>query len=300
MPRPPHDPDHDSIAGRTPTVLPTSDGLAGHRREASRPKLRRAIVCAIGVSLLAAIGFTVATREFRADPSAARIREDNRASRGDAQFEATPGPSGTSTVPATPSPSSSQSVTSSQSAPATTKPATANAAPTEPTMPTGQRTIRAFITGYSYFDNTPAGSVDISNPVIHQSAAGMGTYADPITVAVGHSIVNGRDILDWPTGTRFYIPNLRRYFIVEDTCGDGSSPQNGPCHSGYSAPATTWLDIWIGGKGGSTSGSDACMNAITDVWDVLVNPWPNYATAAGSVYGSAGCTKQYGNALLLS
>ena len=166
--------------------------------------------------------------------------------------------------------------------------------------PAGQRAVAAFITGYSYFDNTPPGSMDISHPIIHSTAGGTGTYADPITVAVGHSNVDGGDILDWAAGTRFYIPNLRRYLIVEDTCGDGSSPQNGPCHSGYTAPATTWLDIWIGGEAGNASRSDACMDAITGVWQILVNPAANYATVVGDVYGSTGCARQYGNTVALS
>src|SRR5262245_24304576 len=45
------------------------------------------------------------------------------------------------------------------------------------------RIIRANITGYSYFDNTPAGSSLISHPVLHRYAGGSGSYADPITLA---------------------------------------------------------------------------------------------------------------------
>ncbi|MGE5828070.1 MAG: hypothetical protein ACM30G_06845 [Micromonosporaceae bacterium] len=160
------------------------------------------------------------------------------------------------------------------------------------------RTVAAYLTGYSYFDNTPPGSVDISHPVLHQSAGGAGTYADPITVAVGHSLVGGQDILDWPAGTRFYVPNLRRYFIVEDTCGDGSTPENGPCHTGYPATATTWLDLWVGGSGAAPSGAAACVTSVTGVWDVLVDPAPNYATEPGDIYGSAGCAQPYGNAVV--
>lgn len=154
--------------------------------------------------------------------------------------------------------------------------------------------MQAYVTGYSWFDNTPPGSATISHPVLHQTAGGTGTYADPITVAVGHDLSTGQDVLDWPAGTRFYIPNLRRYFIVEDTCGDGSTPENGPCHTGYPAPATTWLDVWVGGEGGTQSGADACMNAITDVWNAIKDPDPNYVVVSGDIYGPP-CTTQYGN-----
>lgn len=165
-----------------------------------------------------------------------------------------------------------------------------------PARPTPQ-TLQAYITGYSYFDNTPPGSPAISHPLIHQTAAGVGTYSDPITVAVGHSIINGNDSLDWPVGSKFYIPNLRRYLIVEDTCGDGSTPQNGPCHTGYPAATTTWLDVWVDGRNGTLDSSNACMDAITGVWRVVKNPASNYAVVSGSIVGANGCSPQYGNNL---
>jgi hypothetical protein len=108
-------------------------------------------------------------------------------------------------------------------------------APVPVVTATGEVFIQAYTTGYDYWDNTPAGSAIISDPILHKRAGGTGTYADPITLAVGHSIIGGKDILDYPAGTKFYIPNLRRYFIVEDTCGDGPSPQTEECHIGFPA-----------------------------------------------------------------
>jgi hypothetical protein len=177
------------------------------------------------------------------------------------------------------------------------------ASPTTPTTTTSRAAasgtaIRAYITGYSYFDNTPPGSAAVSNPVLHKQAGGTGAYADPITVAVGHVITGGKDVLDWKAGTRFYVPNIRRYLIVEDTCGDGPTPQDGPCHTGYPRSASTWLDVWAGGEGGSRSGANSCLNQITGVWDVIVNPSASYAVTPGSVYSSGGCTQQYGNELV--
>ena len=108
-----------------------------------------------------------------------------------------------------------------------------------------------YLTAYTWFDNTPEGSPDISNPVKHKKAGGAGTYADPVTIAVGHSLETGKDVLDFPAGTLIYLPDVRRYFIVEDTCGDGPAPEDGPCHSGASehGGASIWLDMWIGGEG---------------------------------------------------
>jgi hypothetical protein len=274
-----------------------------HHRHTDSPDPRRLRIVAglLGLGLVLGLGVGMTAWAGRSEPRAAENRFDEPATPPVFQPRVTP-PTG---APTAPTPSAGP-ITPSLSAPTaapTTTPARPPAAPTPskttaPPPPGGVRTIQAYITGYSYFDNTPPGSVEISNPVLHQTAGGTGTYADPITVAVGHSIVSGRDRLDWPAGTRFYIPNLRRYFIVEDTCGDGSSPQNGPCHVGYTAPATTWLDLWVGGMGGLAGGADSCMNSITAVWDVLVNPGFGYATVPGAIDGAAGCTKQYGNAVV--
>ena len=51
-----------------------------------------------------------------------------------------------------------------------------------------ERHMTVFLTGYSYWDNTPPASAIIGRPVIHQFAAGTGTYDDPVTLAVGWRI----------------------------------------------------------------------------------------------------------------
>jgi hypothetical protein len=148
----------------------------------------------------------------------------------------------------------------------------------------------AYLTAYTYWDNTPPGSADISNPIVHQKAAGVGTFDDPVTVAVGHSFATGSDVLDYPAGTKFYLPYLKKYFIVEDTCGDGSTPQDGPCHSGYKSHP--WLDLWIDGASGTASSSARCADALTDLHPIIQNPASNYAVVPGSVYNN-GCAQQF-------
>lgn len=171
--------------------------------------------------------------------------------------------------------------------------------------------ISAYTTAYSYFDNTPRGSTRISNPILHKTAGGTGSYADPVTLAVGHSITNGRDVLDVPAGTRFYIPDLRKYAIVEDTCGDGDSPQDGPCHRldtpGNKAPkgASIWVDVWAGGQTGSTrSQVDKCMSKITDgngaLHTIIRNPSDKYLVVSGDVLYNGTCRANYGNTPVLS
>jgi hypothetical protein len=159
-----------------------------------------------------------------------------------------------------------------------------SASPTPGSAATAAGTrLQGYVTGYSYWDNTPPGSAAISHPRIHDVAAGAGTYADPITVAVGHDMSSGENVLDWPAGTRFYLPYLHRYFIVEDTCGDGSTPENGPCHTGYPSPAVTWLDVWVGGQHADQSASNACMNAITGVHTVIEDPGSGHPVTSGEL-----------------
>jgi len=148
--------------------------------------------------------------------------------------------------------------------------------------------ITAYVTGYTYFDNTPPGSAAISNPVLHSQAGGTGTYEDPITVAVGHSRASGRDVLDYPAGTRFYMHYLKRYFIVEDTCGDGSFPETGPCHV-HPSNVSAWLDIWVDGQGGSESSATSCAERITGNQPVIINPGPGLTVTAGPVSKNGTC-----------
>jgi hypothetical protein len=159
-----------------------------------------------------------------------------------------------------------------------------------------------YTTAYTWHDNTPAGSAEISNPVLHKTAGGTGTFNDPVTIAVGHSLATGEDVLDFPAGTRIYLPDVRRYFIVEDTCGDGNDPENGPCHQGTNADGTNstlWLDMWIGGQSMNASDADNCAGKLTDVHTAVFNPASNYAVAPGAgVIHDGKCDAGYGNVLV--
>ncbi len=179
--------------------------------------------------------------------------------------------------------------------PSKPKPKSTNSNKNTNTSAPGEIRFSSYNTGYGWPDNTPPGG-EVSNPILHSSAGGTGTYADPITLAVGHSIISGKDILDYPAGTKFYIPTYRRYFIVEDTCGDGNTPQNGPCHKSDVAN-TVQLDLWVGGQGYSSSSVLNCEEAITGVHVVIKNPAANYVVASGALYNGS-CTKLYGDTLV--
>ncbi len=147
-----------------------------------------------------------------------------------------------------------------------------------------ERRMNVYLTGYSYWDNTPPGSAAISKPVVHRKAGGKGTYDDPVTIAVGHVIEGGRQTLDYPPGTRFYIEKLKKYAIVEDVCGDGNNPQDGPCHTGYNG--LPWLDLYIGGSKANSRITTSCARQITAVQPIIMHPEDDYPVLAGDVVES--------------
>lgn len=149
-----------------------------------------------------------------------------------------------------------------------------------------RQSFTAYITGYSYWDNTPPGSAAIARPVIRQRAGGTGTYRDPITIAVGYRLVNGRARLDYPAGTRFYLPHIQRYAIVEDICGDGPNPHVTGCARGKNG--MPWLDIYVDGSRVGPSAANDCMYRLTGFYEVLINPSKNYAVSVGPL-AESGC-----------
>lgn len=183
--------------------------------------------------------------------------------------------------------------------PAAPKPAPAPVVPAS----SSERVVHTtYTTAYTWYDNTPAGSATISHPILHKTAGGTGTYQDPITIAVGHSTATGKDVLDFPAGTRIYLPDVRRYFIVEDSCGDGDDPQGGPCHQGTNVEgtnSTVWIDMWIGGQSMSSDGADNCASKVTSMRTAVFNPASNYVVASGAgVIHDGKCDAGYGNTLL--
>ncbi len=189
---------------------------------------------------------------------------------------------------------SGQNVALSVPTPPVTPPAVTPPPVTPPAGNTSQEIrYQAYTTAYMSGDNTPPGSTQIDLGGHSGNAGGTGTYNDPITLAVGHSITGGQDVGDYPYGTKWYVPNLRKYFTAADSCGDGNTPQNGPCHTGYQGHI--WLDLYLGV--GSGSASLSCEDKVTDIHTVIQNPSPLYLVVPGAVYGT-GC-KQYGDTIII-
>jgi hypothetical protein len=176
-----------------------------------------------------------------------------------------------------------------------TQPATPRAAPSRPVVPKpraavpaagatkpapvtnlaprgASKQMRVFLTGYSFQDNTPAGSAEVSHPILHKDAGGTGTFADPITVASPGS----GGSMEWRPGTRFYLPSVKRYVIVEDSGASGAP-----------GGVDTHLDMWIDGERGSKSATDACMDRITGEVSAQLNPPPGLPVVAGPVFGQS-------------
>lgn len=138
----------------------------------------------------------------------------------------------------------------------------------------GAKQLTIWLTGYSWQDNTPPGSSIVGEPVLHKEAGGTGTFADPITVAVpGHQ---GK--MDWQPGTKFYLPSVQRYVIVEDS-GAAKPPSGDDTH----------LDMWIGGQDGTKATTDACENQLTGNVPAQANPAGNLPVMAGPIFAGGKC-----------
>ena len=168
--------------------------------------------------------------------------------------------------------------------PPTTSPTSTPVVPVTPTpTPTpaaGEVYLNAYTTSYAAGDNDPAGSTITYISGIEGNAGGTGTYANPITLAVGY-VGEKPDI---PAGTKFYIPNVRRYFVVGDTCAE--------CHQTPKG-VQVWVDMYAGNASGQ--GVLACEDTITGNYTIIENPSSTYAVAAGPLYSGTSCTAQFGN-----
>ncbi|WP_043723921.1 discoidin domain-containing protein [Kutzneria sp. 744] len=153
-------------------------------------------------------------------------------------------------------------------------------------------TDQTFLTFYGWWDNTPPGG-DISYPQIHDTAGGVGSFDDPITFATD----NG----EYKAGTKVWVPRVRKYFIMEDSCEECSADWNGKGPNG--GPKLHHIDLWLGGKGGNAMDAIDCEDALTHynsdntptLEPVVVNPpsnedydaTPVFDIKTGACYGGA-------------
>jgi hypothetical protein len=163
--------------------------------------------------------------------------------------------------PITPPPASE----SSSSAP----PARVIDPPAPPAQPPATATPNTFgrISFYGARTNSPRGSRDIAYPnVLHGKAGGTGTFDDPITFAAREGA--------FKLGTKIYVPDVKRYFILEDLCPQCSS---------------TSLNLWAGAA--NDSGLVDCTKSLARSGDrgYVVNPPAGLQVVPGDLYQSGRC-----------
>lgn len=135
------------------------------------------------------------------------------------------------------------------------------------------RTVQVETTSYNFADNAGADNATICCEILHSTASGDGSYQNPITLAVPGS--GGKGMQD-PPGTRVYFVRYAFYGIVEDS---GASPKT-----------LKRYDIWSDGRGLSKSAGEACMSALTGTSTAIINPPPGKPVAHVGPRGDAsGC-----------
>lgn len=130
------------------------------------------------------------------------------------------------------------------------------------------------VTFYGAGDNDPPGSRDIAHPnARHGLAGGVGTYADPVSLAGDRRAI--------PVGTRVYYPPLALYFVMEDDCA--------ACIEDWASHRTPHIDLWAGNYSGRKF--LACEDALTPPGRVTVevNPPPGRRTDTRPLYGGGAC-----------
>jgi hypothetical protein len=140
----------------------------------------------------------------------------------------------------------------------------------------GPRTIgKVYITWYGFNDNscqieTQHDCNTIAFPksdgwkVPHDIATeGKGTYADPSSFATAAR--DSGSPAEFAPGTRIYVPEVRKYFVMEDQCYECGKEWFGS-HKSYH------VDLWMGPSYGSDS------NALNDCEDALTLGDPGKGT----------------------
>ncbi len=118
---------------------------------------------------------------------------------------------------------------------------------------------KVWTTGYTWWDNSPPGSAAISYTGFRRTAAGVGTYRDPITLAVAYK---GRTP-QFAYGTRFYLPKWKKYFIVEDICGACDRVPTGVKYK---------IDLWLDARNLNRRDARDCTYSNTGATTAVRNP----------------------------
>ncbi len=119
--------------------------------------------------------------------------------------------------------------------------------------------VKAFMTLYGWADNSPPGP-GIAHPCLHNTAGGVGTYANPVTFATDVSELEWCQVI--------YVPYMKRYFIHEDECSE--------CDADWARLHRYRFDMWAGGDANSRQAPEKkALRACESTWtraDSVIDP----------------------------
>jgi hypothetical protein len=171
------------------------------------------------------------------------------------------------TTTATASPTTTVSATTTSAVKPSTTAVSAAPPPVAPPSTKAGQDTSGQITFYGAADNDPPGSREIAYPnVRHGQAGGAGTFDDPTTFAAQDGA--------FAPGTKIYVPDVRRYFILEDSCaGCGGSH----------------IDLWTGAA--TDRGLVRCEDSLTRNGSrpYQVNPPSGLPVSPGELYHNGRC-----------
>jgi hypothetical protein len=132
-----------------------------------------------------------------------------------------------------------------------------------------EEVVSSYVTFYGFDDNddgnpTHLGTDVISRAAIHGSAEeDLGTYESPGTLATDGNFLT--------PGTKVYVPALKRYYVMEDTCVECTEDWlQGKRH----------VDLYVSGAGPELA---ACEDRLTmESTKIIIDPPPNLPVKSGS------------------
>ncbi len=130
-------------------------------------------------------------------------------------------------------------------------------------------------------------------PTVHDAVGGIGTFEDPITVAINSKNGSSGDVPDNPAyqiGEKFYIPRLHLYFVAEDSCNVDSG--NGSECTDANDSSKLHLDFFNGNITDQAyfSNEQNCENSYGGSTPVIADAGPGYPMPDQYPQGLQGAT----------
>lgn len=145
--------------------------------------------------------------------------------------------------------------------------------------------VTMYTTAYSYTDGSrPSAYIAYPRkagyPTRHNLATeGRGTYADPVTMASYRG--------ELPIGSIVYVPYLRKYFVMEDACGQ--------CSYDWRYHRRWHIDLWVGPRVITNRAAlRACEYSLTrPATKVILHPAHNLIVDQTLMFTNNHCTVHF-------